>query len=183
MNQLSSFINSVNVIWLIPVLFSIHELEEWNILNWYKKYYADLPASTNTSIRIHILTISLAAILLTFIAWISPIIIRSIIVIFLTGFILTNTIQHVIWTFQYKAYAPGLTTAILCMIIFTLVNIILVKNEMILVPIYLILLPGIPTVIKTVKSKHQMTPEIRRLHELFIKAERYLRGENRTNNA
>ncbi len=60
---------SVNsYIWIIPVMFSIHEFEEWNILKWYKKYYRNLPASTNTSIRIHIVALSLISFLLTSIA-------------------------------------------------------------------------------------------------------------------
>lgn len=178
MNQLFAVMNNVNIIWIIPALLFLHELEEWNILKWYRKYYTDFTASTNTSIRIHIITLGIIAFLLTFIAWISPIAIRSIIVIFLSSFILTNTIQHVIWTFQYKAYAPGLTTAILCVVVYTFVNILLVKNEMILTPFYLILLLGIPTVKKTIKSKHQMTPEVRKIHNFFIKVERYFRREN-----
>jgi hypothetical protein len=179
MNQFSVFINSIYIIWTIPVFFFIHELEEWNILNWYKKHYTGLPASTNTSIRIHILTISMTAFLLTFIAWISPIIIRSIIVIFLSGFLLTNTIQHIIWTFQYKTYAPGLTTGLICTAVCVYVNIALVKNGIIFIPFYIILLSGIPTVIKTVKLKHQMTPEIKRFHDLFIRVEHFVRRINK----
>ena len=72
MNQLSALMNSINIIWIIPIFFFIHELEEWNILNWYKKHFINLPDSNETSIRIHIFTLSIAAFLLTFIAWISP---------------------------------------------------------------------------------------------------------------
>jgi hypothetical protein len=179
MNQLSVLINSINIIWLIPVFFFIHELEEWNILSWYKKYYTGLPASTNTSIRIHIFAVSIVAFLLAFIAWISPVIIRSIIIIFLSGFVFVNTIQHIIWTFQYKAYAPGLATALLCSAVCIYVNVTMVKNDMIFAMFYVILLLGIPAVIKTIKSKHQMTLEIRRLHNFFIRVEQYLRRENR----
>jgi len=31
----------INIIWAIPIFFSLHELEEWNILKWYKKHYVN----------------------------------------------------------------------------------------------------------------------------------------------
>lgn len=58
-----------NYIWILPVVFCIHEFEEWNILRWHKKYYTNLPESTNTSIRIHIVVLSIIAFLLTLIAY------------------------------------------------------------------------------------------------------------------
>lgn len=179
MNQISLFINNTNIIWIIPVFLFIHELEEWNILNWYKKHFINLPDSSNTSVKIHIFTLSALAFLLTFFASISPLVIRSILIIFLSTFVLTNTIQHAIQTFQFKTYAPGLATGILCSVASIFVNIILVMNEMIFAPIYIILLIGIPTIVKTIKYKNEMTPEIRRIHEFFIRVENSLRRENR----
>lgn len=172
MNQLSLFINSANIIWIIPVFLFIHELEEWNILSWYKKHFINLPGSTKTSVKIHIFTLSAVAFLLILLARISPLIIRSILVIFLSSFVLTNTIQHAIQTFQYKTYAPGLSTGIICTAACIFVNIVLVKNGMIFMPFYIIVLFGIPTIRKTIKLKHEMTPEVRRIHEFFIRIEK-----------
>ncbi len=175
MNQVASFINSINVIWLIPIFLFIHELEEWNILSWYKKYFNNLPGSTNVSIRIHIFTFGIVGFLITILAYISPAVIKSLLIIFLSGFVLTNTIQHIIQTFQYGSYAPGLSTGIICTAACVLVNVVLVQKGMIFIPLYFIILLGIPTVIKTIKLKHEMTPEIRRIHELFIGIENKLR--------
>ncbi len=177
MNQLFSFINSMDLIWIIPVLLFIHELEEWNILTWYKKYFVNLPASTETSVKIHIFTLGVAAFLLTLIARIAPLIIANILILFLSGFVLTNTIQHIIQTFQYKTYAPGLITGIITVAGCVFVNIILVRDGMIYLPFYAILLLGVPAVINTIKLKHQMTPELRRVHEFFIRVEKWV-GRN-----
>ncbi len=32
-------------LWLFTIAFALHELEEWNILNWYQRNYVDLPPS------------------------------------------------------------------------------------------------------------------------------------------
>jgi hypothetical protein len=177
MNQLASFMSSANVVWTIPVFLFIHELEEWNILRWYKMHFNHLPKSTNTSIRIHIVTFGVVGFLLTTIVYISPLVVRSVLVIFLSVFVLTNAVQHIIQTFQYKTYAPGLSTGILCTAACAYANIILVGKGMMFIPLYLLVLLGIPTVVKTVKLKHEMTPEIRRIHEIFIKIEYGLRPQ------
>ena len=36
----------------LPVMFALHEFEEWNILRWYKKHYTGIPESTDRSIRV-----------------------------------------------------------------------------------------------------------------------------------
>lgn len=33
--------------WSIPVILLLHELEEWNILKWYKLNYLNPPSSDN----------------------------------------------------------------------------------------------------------------------------------------
>ena len=48
----------------------------------------------------------------------------------------------------------------------------LAKNGMIFMPFYIIVLFGIPTIKKTIKLKHEMTPEVRRIHEFFIRIEK-----------
>ena len=56
---------------------------------------------------------------------------------------------------------------------------IYVKMEMIFMPFYIIILFGIPTVIKTIKLKHEMTPEVKRIHEVFIRIENSLHRKNK----
>jgi hypothetical protein len=59
MDTAIGYVNPVDLIWALPVFFSVHELEEWNILDWYKKYYKNLPESTNFSIHLHIIAFCL----------------------------------------------------------------------------------------------------------------------------
>jgi len=92
----------------------------------------------------------------------------------MSGFILTNTVQHVIQSLQFRAYAPGLVTAILCSMVCLLVNILLVCSGEIFVPYYILCVLGIPTILKTIKMKNEMTPEVRRIHEFFIGMEKAL---------
>jgi hypothetical protein len=175
MEMLKLLSNSLDVVWLIPVFFFIHEIEEWNILAWYKKYYANLPNSTNVSIRIHIFALSAIGFLVTILAYLSPIVIRSFLIIFFSGFILANTVQHSIQTFQHMAYAPGLVTALFCTAACTFANIMLIRMGMMFVPLYIMLLLAVPTILNTIKHKNELTREVRSVHKLFIHTESMLR--------
>ncbi len=170
----------MNFVWAVPVFFSLHELEEWNILNWYKKYYINLPGSTNFSIHLHIIFFCAVGFLLTYIAvQFRQTFVLSLIISFLSGFILLNTFQHIVWTFQLKTYSPGLVSGIIVLFVTVWVNITLIKNAMIQMPYYSLILLFILPAIKTLKIKNEMTPEIRRVHIFFINMENLLRNKNR----
>ena len=176
MLQFLNQFNIINFIWIIPAIFFIHELEEWNILKWYKKFYNNIPPSTNFSIRLHIITLGIAGFLLIILVYfLRTTFIFSIIFIYITTFITVNTIQHIIWTIQYKAYSPGLITGIACFIIIFLINILFISNKLVILPFYLIFIIGISPVINTLKSKHEMTPEVLKIHIFFISFEKLLR--------
>lgn len=168
--------NSLNMLWIIPIAFSIHELEEWNILKWYKKHYRNLPASTNVSIRIHIIVLGLASFLLTGIALIFPgTFLFSVIVVFMSAFVLLNFLQHIIWTVQLKAYSPGLITSAICLMSVAAVNAIIITRGQIDTLFYLLVFFIIPALKATINVKGEMTKEIRAVHEFFIRVEITLR--------
>jgi hypothetical protein len=172
--------NPINYIWAIPIFFSIHELEEWNILNWYRKYYTNLPPSTNFSIHLHIFTFCIIGFLLTTIALLlQTTFLFSLIICFLSGFILLNVFQHIVWTIQLKAYSPGLISGLILIAITVFVNSKLISNDLIQLPFYVIILLVIIPAINTVKIRNEMTPEIRRAHNLFISIENRLKGMNK----
>ncbi len=55
MNYLLTAIVQINLpawLWVFVIIFALHELEEWNILSWYQRNYADLPPSTNKAVRV-----------------------------------------------------------------------------------------------------------------------------------
>src|SRR4030042_495249 len=172
--------NPINFVWAVPIFFSIHELEEWNILNCYKKYYVNLPPSTNFSIHLHILTFCIAGFLLTSVAiFFQTTFLFSLIICFLSGFILLNVFQHIVWTIQLKAYSPGLISGLILLAVTAFVNSKLISNNLIQLPFYLIILLAIIPGIKTIKVKNEMTPEISRVHNLFISIENRLKARNK----
>ena len=163
----------IELIWIIPISFFIHELEEWNILRWYKKYYKNLPESTNLSIRLWIVFISILIFLLISLAYVlKSTFIFSILVIFITTFIIVNTIQHFILTFQFKTYSHGLITALLCTICTTYVNVVFIINGLLLTPFYIIFALSFLPIINTLKAKNEMTSEVRWAHEIGILIEK-----------
>jgi hypothetical protein len=169
----------INFIWSMPIFFSLHELEEWNILDWYKKHYVNMPGSTKFSVHLHIIFFCALGFLLTYLAYqFRETFLFSLIISFLSGFILLNTFQHVVWTFQLKTYSPGLISGIIILCVTVFVNIILIKNDMIQIPYYALILLVIMPAVNTVKIKNEMTPEIRRVHIFFIKIENLLRNKS-----
>jgi hypothetical protein len=121
--------------------------------------------------------LSLLSFLLTFIADLGAgTLIFSLIVTFLSSFVLLNFLQHVIWTLQFKAYATGLATALLCFLSVIFVNLELIQNGLIHLPFYLITLLTAPPLIGTMKVKGVMTREVQNVHHFFIRAEKTLAG-------
>lgn len=176
MSNLLGFKHVLNYVWLIPIIFSIHEFEEWDILKWYKKYYKNLPESTNTSVRIHIVTLSIASFFLTSLAYIlNGTFLYSLIVAFLSAFIFLNVFQHIIWTVQFRAYSPGLITGIISIIVVLFVNIELVQNTHLNPLFYSIIVLTIVPIRGTLRANGEMTAEIRKVHNFFIKIEKILR--------
>lgn len=168
--------NVLDYLWFIPIVFSIHEFEEWDILKWYRKYYRDLPESTNISIRIHIVVLSLVSFLLTYLAYIlNETFLYSLIVAFLTAFIFLNTVQHIIWTVQLRVYSPGLVTGILSIFGTILINVELVQNTQFNPLFYGINIFTILPIRETLRVKGEMTAEVRKVHLFFIRIEKMLR--------
>ncbi len=161
---------------LIPISFAVHEFEEWNILKWYKKHYKDIPESTNASIRIWVVLISVIIFAMTLLALalINYTFLFSPLLVLISAFISVNVIQHIIWTIQYKDYSIGLSTALitLCVLIYVHFNVMMLG--LVNAWFYLIMIYAIVPILKTIQSPHIMTREIRGVHELGIALERLI---------
>ena len=175
-HSILAIMNPIHLIWTIPIFLSIHELEEWNILDWYKKHYVNLPGSTNFSIHLHIFFFCIVGFLLTYVAYLTrETFLFSLIISFLTGFIILNTFQHIVWTIQLKTYSPGLITSLIVLCVVVFVNLILIHNNLIHLAFYALILMVLFPALKTIKTKNEMTPEIRRVHIFFIKIEKFIK--------
>ena len=62
------------------------------------------------------------------------------------------------------------------LIVAVFVDILLVENSMVRIPYYALLVLVIIPAINTVKIQNEMTPEIRRVHIIFVKIENFLRN-------
>lgn len=103
-----SELNIRNAMWIIPIIFFLHEMEEWKILDWYHSTYNPPPKSTKLSCRIWLFIISIWFYFMTVISHAIPDKqISAGVLLFLIVFSTFNGIQHVFWQFAFKKYAPG----------------------------------------------------------------------------
>jgi hypothetical protein len=167
-------LNSISfrtIIWALPVVFLFHELEEWNILVWYERFYVDMPASTDFSVRIWIITISLAGFLLTGLTLIpkNPKV-TAYLIVPLIALTVSNGLQHEYWLFYFKAYAPGVVFGGVIGVVlgvYIIYRAIAEKSIPFWYP--LLFVPYIAMVLKsTVEAGNKLSPSIRAVHEIGL---------------
>ena len=107
------------LVWLLPVAFALHELEEWNIAEWYRRYWTNVdPAIVNQRNSWTWLAFaSLFGFLWTLLAvrFRNPKHTFHVLLIFFIA-VFSHCIAHVYWLFSLGAYAPGVVTSILLII-------------------------------------------------------------------
>ncbi len=167
-------LNSISlrsIVWLFPVVFLFHELEEWNILDWYHRFYVDMPASTHFSVRIWIVTISVVGFLLTGLTLVSknPKV-TAYMIVPLVALTVLNGLQHLYWLFFFKAYAPGVVFGGIIGVVlgFYIIGRALAEK---LIPFWypLLFIPYVAMVLKsTVEAGNTLSPSIRAVHEIGI---------------
>ena len=143
----------------IPIILTFHELEEWNILRWYKRHYIDPPPSDNLAVRTWILFCSLVGFLWTLISvWIPNNYLTAILMSLLILVTIQNAIQHIYWQIHFQAYSPGVIFSTIGLILGVFV--IFKATKAGYLPIWLdlfLLIALIPTTIETIRAKNTMT--------------------------
>jgi hypothetical protein len=97
------------VVKIFPFIFALHELEEWNVLAWHRRYQSNIPDVTDLHLRIIFVALIAAVFLLFF--FVSKIKDRNIsakILLPVFAILLYNGLVHFYWTFYFQAYSPGL---------------------------------------------------------------------------
>ena len=157
---------------LFVVAFALHEVEEWNILSWYQRNYVDLPPSTNKAVRAWITFVILIGVVWCAVATLpgNPVFAAY---VFLPAIAVAtqNGLQHVYWLFYFKQYAPGIITAVFCLIPLG-VSLTIRAIGQGFVPIWyigILVLLLIPGLVQTMQAKNRMTKQIRAIHHLGIK--------------
>ncbi|MEX2029640.1 MAG: HXXEE domain-containing protein [Anaerolineales bacterium] len=101
------------LIWLLPVVILLHELEEWNILHWIQRNFVNLPRKTHVSIRTFLVFFSLLSFVWTFLATRLASAPATAILVGLLGLAtLLNAFQHIYYQFHFREYAPGVITSL-----------------------------------------------------------------------
>ncbi|MFC1878997.1 HXXEE domain-containing protein [Chloroflexota bacterium] len=163
MNKLSF----LTLIWLFPLAFAIHEMEEWNIMAWYRRNYVDLPDKTDKSTRSFLVFASLLGFLWTLIAYLpgSPIF-AALWMLPLMALTLQNILQHIWWLFLFKEYAPGVGSAVFLLLplIVYLTCQALKKGYAPLWYVLLLALLTLPGLVQTIQSRNRLTPMFQLLH-------------------
>ncbi|MFZ5353652.1 MAG: HXXEE domain-containing protein [Bacillota bacterium] len=166
-----NYLNTIDfnyIIWLIPAVLLLHELEEWNILKWYEANYTDIPPSTDRSIRVWLIAFSIFGFLWTFISYIMPI--RGIAAALMTVLVMLtiqNGLQHLYWQLLFMKYAPGIVFSVFfglpagAYVLYRVISEGLLPKWLILL-IMALMLPGL---LETVKAGNRMTRIVRAGHE------------------
>ena len=168
------FLNSINLktaMWIVPIIFFAHEMEEWNILDWYKCTYCPPPSSTKLSCRIWLFLISIFGFMITSIAYIIPddTVSSGVILVFIV-FSTFNGLQHIYWTIAFKKYAPGIIFSSLGIFAGMFITAVIVSKGLLSAGYIIILyLTTIPFLLETFRAKNKLIRSFSYLHNLTLK--------------
>ena len=104
------------LIWLLPLAYSLHEVEEWNILDWYHRHWVNVGTLTETTVRTWLVFSSLAGFAVTAVARIVPARLAAHGILLFFGFPLLHAFLHIYWVFYFGSYSPGVVTSALLLI-------------------------------------------------------------------
>ncbi|HDR7633294.1 MULTISPECIES: HXXEE domain-containing protein [Bacillus] len=120
---------TTNTIWLIPLLFFFHNLEEAFQMSQYIANRFSIHFITNKQFFIAISILTTFVLLIVILYQLS--IISSIyLIIFIQGCIFFNAVQHIILYFIYRSYNPGVISAS----IIILFSLFLFSSKKLLIP-------------------------------------------------
>ena len=97
------------IIFVFPFVACFHELEEWNILPWHRRYNTNVPSDvTNVDLHIIFILISVFFFIWTLISLVPKNKKTTAYIFFpLMAISFVNGIEHMIWSIQFRVYAPG----------------------------------------------------------------------------
>lgn len=109
-----SFLRTICV---LPVAYSLHEAEEWNLLAWYDRYWLNVGDLSDRTVHVWLLFSSLLAFAVTGVvmafrrerlaAWV---------LLPFFAFPFLHAFLHIYWVFYFRAYSPGVITSALLLI-------------------------------------------------------------------
>jgi hypothetical protein len=111
--RLEGSVGWARLLWVLPLAFAAHELEEWNIAPWLRANFT--PATELTDLAARTLLVAFALAALAYTGAVSLLAsLRARLWLLLPLFVvvaLGNAVQHVYWAASQGAYAPGVITS------------------------------------------------------------------------
>ena len=106
------------LIWILPVGWAFHEMEEWNIISWYQRHFVNPPEMTSLSVLALLACSTLVGFLWTFIASLfrNLKITAGVLLLFFILVAFMNAVQHISWTVMFSAYSPGVLSSVFLII-------------------------------------------------------------------
>jgi len=176
-------------IWIAPLVWTLHEAEEWNINNFESRHFAD--PGYFSLIDHPVLWIGLSVVALQGIIWTcltawpkNPKFAAFLTLPFFIYVSFGNVLQHVYWAFYFRGYTPGFATAVLLagpVVIGLTAKAIRGK----LIPwwyatiLYLLIVPGIVSTVRAANhNPPQLSPAIINVQKNGIRVARFILGRH-----
>jgi hypothetical protein len=98
-----------DLMFIVPVVLLLHELEEWNIYDYHKKAYSEgVIEETRLGTRLWLLFLSMVGFAWTIVCYLIPSdMVATVLFMLLVDFCLLNAIQHIGMTVKTRKYNPG----------------------------------------------------------------------------
>ncbi|CAG8999671.1 MAG: hypothetical protein CENE_01650 [Candidatus Celerinatantimonas neptuna] len=102
--------NVQNLLFLVPVILFVHEMEEWNVHQFHLDQYDNaIPGETHLSCRLWLFFLSIFGFVWTTGCFlISPLALSCALMFLLIDFSLLNSLQHLALSLKIRRYNPGL---------------------------------------------------------------------------
>jgi hypothetical protein len=150
------------VIWILPIAWAFHEMEEWNIIAWYQSRFVNPPEMTPLSVLTLLTCSTLAGFLWTSIASLfrNSKITAGILLVFFILAAFINAVQHISWTVMFCAYSPGVLSSVFLIIPSVIYVTWRVLKERLLPKWFIIILYllVVPRIIETIKYGNRVMP-------------------------
>jgi len=176
-------------IWIAPLVWTLHEAEEWNIISWGRRHFAD--PGYFSEIDQPIVWIGLGLVALAGVLWTcltswpkNPKFAAFLTLPFFVFISVGNALQHLYYAFFFGGYNPGLVTAtLLVMPVVIGLTVNAVRRR--LIPLWfatILYVLTIPSMAATIRALHQVPPEvppnIQSVHRIALPLARLILGRH-----
>ena len=160
------------LVWLLPIVLALHELEEWNIKHWNAANFVNSPDTPESAIRAVLILVVFIGFAITAISCLfkNPSVTAYISLPFFILVVFNNSISHIYWQLNWGVYAPGvITAAFLNIPIILLLSWHALANKLVsLIFLLTLYVSSIPSLIFTVKQGRIFPEVMLKVHELGI---------------